>query len=474
MEFNDREPMTDEQLSTLLRKWDAGGAPRSLEARVFAERRPGFMQRHKWALIPAAVCGLAIAAGVGAWLLRPVPQLQGHVEVVTAPYLEHGSAVETLAAAGRAQGSQQGGTKDPGPTQAQPSQQQGRQQSGPRERVSIDFFSGPAKASPFDAKPVPEPFPQETRIDAPPPAGVYRVGNGVSSPGLLQKKEPEYSEEARIAKLSGTTLLQLVVSEDGTGRSFNVIRGVGLGLDEKAVAAVQAWRFKPGMKDGAAVPVLASIEVNFRLLENRGPWQLTRAIFNPPAGAVRPILTAAPYPADAGSTENESVRVSFEVDENGVPINFKGQTRGNPKLESEAIGILSGWRFQPGTRDGKPVTVPATFDFTHNNLEASSGAASSPGPIRVGGEIASSNVIDKVVPQYPREAKAARIQGVVSLAVRIGKDGHVTNATVISGDPILAQAALEAVRQWLYRPTLLNGSPVEVDTQVDVNFTLSK
>jgi len=259
------------------------------------------------------------------------------------------------------------------------------------------------------------------------------------------------------------------VGEDGAGGNLNVIRPLGLGLDEKAIEAVRAWRFKPGMKDGAAVPVQASIEINFRLLEGAPPWRLTRALFNPPAGVARPVLIAAPYPADAGSTVNDSVRVSFEVDENGVPINFRSQTKSNPKLESEAIAILSSWRFQPGTKDGKPVTVPATFDFNHGTGDATGGQV-----IRVGAAVAAGNLIDKTVPAYPREAKAARLQGVVTLAVRIGKDGHVTNATVISGDPILAQAAVEAVRQRLYRPTLLNGNPVEVDTQVDVNFTLSK
>jgi TonB family protein len=474
MDFNDQEPMTDEQLSALLKKWDAGAAPEALESLVWAERRSVQARRHSIfrnrVLIPAAICGLAVAAGVGAWLLSPIPRLPRRVYArvdVVQPSLEQpapSAAAQEVAVVRPLEGSQQSGTS--GPAQ---SQQQGNQQSSPRGDASAYFFSTPLKASPFDAKPFPEPVPQEARAEAPLPSGVYRVGNGVSAPGLLQKKEPEYSEEARIAKLSGTTLVQIVVGEDGSGGNLNVIRPLGLGLDEKAVEAVRAWRFKPGMKDGAAVPVQASIEINFRLVENTAPWRLTRALFNPPAGVARPVLIAAPYPADAGSNVNDSVRVSFEVDENGVPINFRSQTKSNPKLESEAIGILSAWRFQPGTKDGKAVTVPATFDFNHGAGDATGGQA-----IRVGAAVASSNLIDKVVPAYPRDAKAARIQGVVTLAVRIGKDGHVTNATVISGDPLLAQAALEAVRQWLYRPTLLNGNPVEVDTQVDVNFTLSK
>ena len=96
--------------------------------------------------------------------------------------------------------------------------------------------------------------------------GVYRVGGGVSAPALLFKVEPEYSEEARKAKFQGTVVLYVVVDEKGQARDFRVIRPLGLGLDEKAIEAVQRWKFKAGMKDGRPVPVAATIEVNFRLL----------------------------------------------------------------------------------------------------------------------------------------------------------------------------------------------------------------
>lgn len=96
--------------------------------------------------------------------------------------------------------------------------------------------------------------------------GAYRVGGGVSSPALLYKVEPEYSEEARKAKFQGTVMLSVVVDEKGNPRDIRVIRALGLGLDEKAIESVQKWRFKPGVKDGRPVPVIAQVEVNFRLL----------------------------------------------------------------------------------------------------------------------------------------------------------------------------------------------------------------
>ncbi len=96
--------------------------------------------------------------------------------------------------------------------------------------------------------------------------GVYRVGGGVSAPSVLYKVDPEYSEEARKAKYSGTVLLSLIVDAQGKAQNVKVVRSLGLGLDEKAMEAVMKWKFKPGMKNGVAVAVLATIEVNFRLM----------------------------------------------------------------------------------------------------------------------------------------------------------------------------------------------------------------
>jgi len=93
--------------------------------------------------------------------------------------------------------------------------------------------------------------------------------------------------------------------------------------------------------------------------------------------------------------------------------------------------------------------------------------------IRVGGNVQQSNLIEKPVPVYPPLAKLARIQGLVRFNVVIGKDGHIKSLAVVGGHPLLIAAAQEAVQQWVYRPTLLNGDPVEVTTVIDVQFTLS-
>jgi TonB family protein len=94
--------------------------------------------------------------------------------------------------------------------------------------------------------------------------------------------------------------------------------------------------------------------------------------------------------------------------------------------------------------------------------------------IRVGGGVQQENLIHKIDPVYPPLAYQARIQGTVRFTAIIGRDGRIENLQLVSGHPLLVEAAREAVSQWEYRPTLLNGSRVEVVTQVDVNFTLSQ
>jgi len=108
---------------------------------------------------------------------------------------------------------------------------------------------------------------------------------------------------------------------------------------------------------------------------------------------------------------------------------------------------------------------------------AAAGAAEGPTPpnlIRVGGNVQQTKLIQQVRPVYPPDAKAQGIQGRVRMNATIAKDGTVEKLELVEGEPILAQAAMDAVRQWVYQPTLLNGEPVEVQTVIDVNFTLSK
>jgi protein TonB len=97
-----------------------------------------------------------------------------------------------------------------------------------------------------------------------------------------------------------------------------------------------------------------------------------------------------------------------------------------------------------------------------------------PAAIRVGGGVQSAKLIFGPKPAYPPLARTTRTQGAVKIQALIGRDGVIRNLQVISGPPLLIAAAIEAVQQWRYQPTLLNAEPVEVITEIDVNFTLSQ
>lgn len=131
-----------------------------------------------------------------------------------------------------------------------------------------------------------------------------------------------------------------------------------------------------------------------------------------------------------------------------------------------AIGIVSS--LPVGTPNGATYSVP---EIVPNKPVLPLGPAVQ--KLRVSSGVAQGLLIRKAEPQYPSLARQARIQGTVVLQAVIGKDGTVQNLRVVSGHPMLIQAAIDAVKQWLYKPYSLNGEPIEVETQINVNFTLS-
>ncbi len=95
--------------------------------------------------------------------------------------------------------------------------------------------------------------------------GVYKIGGGVSAPVVIYSVEPEFSEEARKAKVAGNVLVAIIVDANGHPQNVRVIRGIGMGLDEKAVEAVRQYRFKPAMMNGKPVAVELNFDVNFQI-----------------------------------------------------------------------------------------------------------------------------------------------------------------------------------------------------------------
>jgi TonB family protein len=192
----------------------------------------------------------------------------------------------------------------------------------------------------------------------------------IRPPTISSKVEPQYSEEARRAGLQGTVLLKIIVDEDGKPRDPKVLRSLGLGLDEQAIAAVNNWKFQPGAKDGQPVPVQAQIEVNFRMLDKGSTLarsRLARVEFHIPLGALRPLVEKAPRPRVADDANNATATVTFEINEEGLPINLQIEKSSEEAWARDVSDALSKWRFTPASKDGNPISVSCTMDFVRGN-----------------------------------------------------------------------------------------------------------
>ena len=169
---------------------------------------------------------------------------------------------------------------------------------------------------------------------------------------------------------------------------------------------------------------------------------------------------------------------------------------GDPLLAAAAVDAMKKWKFQPSIRNGQAVRVTTNqrYDFAFSDkvtdispkdtISISSPAAppASPGGtdkelpqrVRVAQGVSAGMLIHKVSPIYPERARANGIQGTVVLRALIGKDGLIKGLRKVSGPEELASAAIGAVQQWRYRPYTLNGQPVEVETNINVIFTLAR
>jgi len=182
---------------------------------------------------------------------------------------------------------------------------------------------------------------------------VYTVDDGATAPRVIERTAPEYTDQARLARLTGSVLVKLIVEEDGTLRDVHVSKSLGLGLDQKAVEAVESWQFAPGSMDAKPVPVLTTVAVNFQLLTGRSDWRMTRATFDGPPRE----LETADYTPSPEPPEYADVGVSFDIDAQGVPRHLHVEKSSGAKWEAEILAMLGQWRFEPGAPSH------ATLDF---------------------------------------------------------------------------------------------------------------
>jgi TonB family protein len=278
------------------------------------------------------------------------------------------------------------------------------------------------------------------------------VAIDIGGAALMHRAPVVYPEGAREQGVQGTVVVQAQVDARGNVTDAQVLSGPEE-LRNAALQSVLRWHF-------AADPGARTRQVSIT--------------FQPGyAQAVRPLDAASkghPLPALKSITV-EAIRIVGLSEQARADLLSRLPVHEGDSIDSARLTqvkqIVKDFDSHLMVLSGTTPTGEAALTIgTEEALPASSVR------LRVGGNMQSTKLISKPVPRYPAEAKQARIQGTVKLYAVIGKDGAVENLTVISGHSLLAPAAMDAVRQWIYQPTLLNGNPVEVETEIDVNFTL--
>src|SRR5258708_5665446 len=239
-----------------------------------------------------------------------------------------------------------------------------------------------------------------------------RVSENVSQAFLARKVQPRYPQEARDKQVEGTVLLKAEISAEGDVTEVTLISVDPL-LVQAALNAVKQWKYRPYLLNDRPVNVETRCTVEFRTQPPQGP-------------------SSDAEPTDAPAL----IGVVGDVP-GGIP---GGQTNG-------AIdGIIS-----------SIPRVKRRADFAQR--------------IRVSPGVSQSLLVKKVEPVYPFDARRARIHGKVVLHILITTAGDVATVKLVIGNALLPPAAMDAVKQWKYKPFLLQGLPLQVDTEVVVSFT---
>jgi TonB family protein len=251
-----------------------------------------------------------------------------------------------------------------------------------------------------------------------PTSSTIHAGANVTSAMLVHQVAPAYPPLAKTAHISGTVMLHALIAKDGTIEQLQVVSGPPL-LLKSAMDAVQQWEYRPTLVNGDPVRVDTTISVVYTLGEKN--------------------------PNNAGGSGSPSAAPGSSTDLPPTPTVDLSQ---DPQKDAAASQTPANASSEPNSSTPKPKSI------------------------RVGGSVASANLIHQVRPIYPKDAKKQHITGTVMLHVIIAQNGSVKTVEYVNGPPELTSSAMEAVKQWRYKPTLIKGEPLQVDTTISVVFTL--
>ncbi|HTC35642.1 MAG TPA: M56 family metallopeptidase [Bryobacteraceae bacterium] len=291
---------------------------------------------------------------------------------------------------------------------------------------------------------------------------------------LIHRSPVSYPREVMQKGIQGTVVVQAKLNANGEVTDANILSGPDE-LRKPAIRSVLDWHFMN------AAGGTRQVSIAFEL-----PKEPVNTLAGGVVGGVQQGAPGGSAPSASPATAAPGPMTLRRIDTMGLSDEARSELLSRlPVRQGDNISDDQVSRVRDAVRefDGHLNVSLKLRSNREASIMISSPAANlittptvvaPPGSIRVGGNVQQANLVSKITPVYPPLAKQARIQGTVSLYALIGKDGHIEDLSVIQGHPLLVQATLDAVQDWVYKPTLLNGNPVEVLTQIDVNFTLSQ
>ena len=346
-------------------------------------------------------------------------------------------------------------------------------------------------------------------MDAP----VRAIGD-VKPPKLIKQVDPVYPEIARQAQVEGVVIAEATTDVYGRVVEVKVLRSIPL-LDQAAVDALKQWVYEPMVVDGKPRPVTFTVTVKFSLVAGGVQGGVSTGVEGGVAGGVEGGVKGGVAGGVAGGVmsaqeiqkfEGDAVRAVGEVKppklvkgaapvypqvarqarvEGIVILEVKADEQGNvvearvlrsiPILDQAAIDAVKQWKYEPLVVDGKTrkviFTVTVRFMLKEGDKVKTLDKFAQ-GAIRAENDIKPPKLVKEVLPVYPEIARLAEVQGVVILGVKTDEEGKVKDVIVLRSIPLLDQAAIDAVRQWVYEPLVIDGKAVPVVFTATVRFQL--
>lgn len=362
-----------------------------------------------------------------------------------------------------------------------------------------------------------------------------RIIGELKPPKLLKQVDPVYPPVAAQARVEGVVILEAATDVYGRVQSLKILRSIPL-LDQAALDAVRQWEYEPMVIDGKPRGAVFTVTVRFTLDGKKGGIEggIVGRVLPVPAGAVGGVMggvvggvlggtAGGPtptklltkvdpvYPEKARQARIEGIVIlEATIDAKGRVQNTR-ILRSIPLLDKAAADAVKQWVYEPIVIDGKAKSVTFTVTVRFQLDEKTKGAviwneaggvvggvvggvkeatvsgipvstlaaAGALGeedgrnkPVRATGDIQPPKLLTQVNPKYPEEARSAKVEGIVILEAETDVYGRVARTTVLRSIPALDQAAIDAVKQWVYEPFIIDGKPRGCIFTVTVRFTL--